>query len=144
MLLSLGLDWPNSLPGLNNLKIWRLSYLWCCKSCGHSPSEQRPGRWKQSQRPALLCLWSLNKAIYFVSLASTKSTIHGSLEGESGKLYAWEGAAGIQSSAKNGFSNSLPTGKDCFWVKVLSCVQGIQLFCQVDPQLGKWHRFRSN
>ena len=36
MLLSLGLDWPGPLQGLNNLKIPPPDYLWCCMS-GHCP-----------------------------------------------------------------------------------------------------------
>ena len=43
MLLSLGLDWPSPLQGLNNLKIPPAYYLWCCKSCIHKDSNSQSG-----------------------------------------------------------------------------------------------------
>ena len=64
MLLSLGLDWPGPLQGLNNLKIPPASYLRCCKSCTQSSSHSQSllvravSRQVRSKVRGLLCFVS--------------------------------------------------------------------------------------
>ena len=85
ILLSLGLGWPVSLRGLNNFKTCFLSCLWFCTACthnrqsGHSSQGRVQPSYKQGQRPDLLCLWSLIKTIYLISLVM-------------GRLGSWEKA----------------------------------------------------
>ena len=79
MLISPGLGWPDPFQEINSLKIPSLAYLWC-KTCthsrqlGHSQSGKHPGSLEAGQRPALPCLWSLNKTIFLIS--QTESMIN--------------------------------------------------------------------